>query len=200
MSKKATRTTIIIFILILAVVTYYAYLSNRSREQKAETTMTKVESTLSTDLTRNYPATPKEVIKFYNEILRCLYNEECTDDEIEELCVKARELFDGELQAANETGTYLLQIESDIQESRDSNRRISSIVLASSTSVETYKKDGYSFAKLNCDYYITENGQTVENSLTYLLRKDDERRWKIYGWMDSAAVESLEAAAEGSAE
>lgn len=200
MSKKATRTTIVIFILVVAVVTYYAYLSNRSREIQEESAMSKVESTLSTDLTRNYPATPKEVIKFYNEILRCLYNEECTDDEIEELSLKARELFDGELQAANETGSYLLQVESDIQDARDSSRRISSIVLASSTSVETYKLDGYSFARLNCDYYISESGQTTENSLTYLLRKDDERRWKIYGWMDTAEAESLEAAAEGSAE
>ena len=37
------------------------------------------------DLEKDYPPTPREVIKYYNEILDCFYNEEATKEEIEDL-------------------------------------------------------------------------------------------------------------------
>ena len=72
--KRTTQVTIVVMILILLVVGYYCYLVNRSRQADAEKTLTAVENVLLRDLDHNYPPTPKEVIRYYNDILKCFYN------------------------------------------------------------------------------------------------------------------------------
>lgn len=188
MKKSMTRTTIIIVILIMAMVGYYAYLSNRSQADRAEANMTVVQSTLSRDLSKDYPPTPREVIKYYNEILRCLYNEESTDEEIEALGLKSRELYDDELLENNELGIYLIRLQADVATYRENGRRISYSNVASSINVDEFKKNGFSFAKLMCDYAIVQGNRSYTTSQMYLLRKDSDRKWKIYGWED---VENL---------
>lgn len=182
MKKATTRTTVIVVLLVLAVVGYYAYLSNRSRESREETSMTVVQSTLSRDLSKDYPPTPKEVIKYYNQILRCLYNEESTDEEIAALGVKSRELYDAELLAVNEEESYQLRLKAEVHDYREKNRRITSFNVASSTSVDFFEADGYEFAKIMCGYNVLQDGQNHPSSQMYLLRRDEDKHWKIYGW------------------
>lgn len=183
MKNRTVRVTIIIIVLVMALVGYYAYLSNRSRESRQkDATMTAVEATLSRDLNRDYPPTPKEVMRYYNDIIKCFYNEECTEDQIESLGLKARELYDQELRDHNEIGTYLIKLQEDVQEYRDANRRITSTSVAASTNVDFYDRDGFSFARLLCTYNLNENGQNSTMRIIYLLRKDADKRWMIYGW------------------
>lgn len=184
MKKTAVRTTMIVLVLIVLVVGYYAYLSNKRRESGADDSMTQVQSTLSRDLSKDYPPTPKEVIKYYNEILRGFYYEDSTADEIEALGVKARELYDEELLEANEMGVYLVRLQADVKTYKDNDRRITGFNLAASNNVEMFERDGYSFAKIMCGYNITQDGKTYSVSQMYLLRKDENKRWKIYGWED----------------
>ncbi|MDE7270489.1 MAG: hypothetical protein K2N81_08450 [Acetatifactor sp.] len=193
MNKGATRTTIIISLLIVALVGYYAYLSNKDRARREESAVTAVEAALSRDLNKDYPPTPKEVIKYYNELLRCLYNEESSQEEVEALGLKARELYDKELLEANELGGYLIRLQSDVNDYRNNNRRITNFSVASSNNVEMFEQDGYSFAKIMCGYNIMQGGQSHPSDQVYLLRKDADRRWKIYGW---EAAENLETQAE----
>lgn len=188
MKKSTTRVTIVAFCLIILIVGYYAYLSNKRREARTESEMTLVQETLSRNLQDDYPATPKEVIKYYNRILQCFYNEECTDQEIEDLGNKARELYDDELLEKNELGTYMIQLKDDIQNFKDSKRSISSFSVASSTSVVYDTVDGYNFARILCGYNVRENNQNQSVKQVYLLRKDEDRRWKIYGWEDASKL------------
>ena len=67
---KGVRGTIVLLILMCMLVGYYFYLSNRSgtgKEEPEESSQT--QEVLLRDLSRNYPATPKEVVKYYSEIL-----------------------------------------------------------------------------------------------------------------------------------
>ena len=189
MKKATTRTTIIVIMLVLAVVGYYAYLSNKSRESREEASMSVVQSTLSRDLSKNYPPTPKEVIKYYNELLRCLYNEESTDEEIEALGLKARELYDAELLAINDEESAQQRLKAEVYDFRQKKRRITSFNLAASTSVYFFEEDGFEFARIMCGYNIMQDGKNYPSGLMYLLRKDANKQWKIYGWKD---VENLE--------
>lgn len=186
MKKTTTRTTVIVLLLVLAVVGYYAYLSNKSRAGREDVSMTAIEKTLSRDLERDYPPTPKEVIKYYNEILRCLYNEDNTEEDVRSLGMKARELYDEELLEANELGGYLVQLQADVDSYKENGRRITSCNVASSANTELFQKNGYSFAKIMCGYNILQNGQNFPSSQMYLLRKDADKKWKIYGWEDVA--------------
>lgn len=189
MKKSTTRMTVIFICLIAAVVGYYAYLSNKSQSIKAEASMTTVQATLSRNLTNDYPPTPKEVIKYYNEIMKCFYNEECTDAEIEDLGYKARELYDEELLEANELGTYMMNLKEEIKAFKDNKRRITSCSVAASTDVDYDEIDGYSFAKIMCGYNIMEGNTSHPTTYTYLLRRDEEKHWKIYGWKDTTTRE-----------
>lgn len=190
MKKATVRTTIIIVLLVMAAVGYYAYLSSRSKDSRAESSMTVVETTLSKDLNKDYPPTPKEVIKYYNEILRCLYNEESTDEEIEALGLKARELYDADLLTANELGTNQMLLKADVENWKKNGRRYANFNLAASTNVELFEHNGYSCAKIMCGYIVTQDGQNYQTNQIYVLRKDAEKKWKILGWMDEAQAEA----------
>ncbi len=186
MKKTTTRTTVIVVLLVLAVVGYYAYISNRNRESGKEPEMTIVQATLSRDLSKDYPPTPKEVIKYYNQILKCLYNEECTDEEIEALGLKARELYDAELLSINELEGYQMRLKAEVYDYRDNKRRITGANVASSTSVDFFEEDNFEFAKIMCNYIFLQGNKNYSSGQMYLLRKDENKQWKIYGWEDVA--------------
>lgn len=189
MKKKATtRITVIIVIGIIAVVGYYTYLSNRTREQKQEAALSEVQTVLSRDLAMDYPPTPKEVIKYYNELLKYLYKKETTEDEIEALGNKARELYDAELLENNELGSYLVNLYGDVEEFKAKERTLTGISVASSANVEFFEEDGYSFARIRCNYNIIENGVSCPSDQIYLLRRDENKKWKIYGWQPAEQV------------
>ena len=190
MKKSTTRWIVIFICMLIAAVGYYAYLSNRTRTEKEESAMTVVESTLSRDLSMDYPATPKEVIKYYNQILRCFYNENCTEEEIEQLGDKARQLYDEELLAQNSEEDYISRLKQDIQGYKDKKRTLSSASVAASTSVVYDTIDGYSFARILCGYSIKDKDNSYPVKQVYLLRKDDEKKWKIYGWEDASKLEN----------
>ena len=137
---------------------------------------------LSRDLEKDYPPTVKEVIKYYADIQKCFYNEECTDEEVEQLGLKARELYDAELLENNEVNNNLLQLKADIATFRSDEKQIGTVAVASSVNVDTFTEDGYDFARIQCTYSVIQGGKSNLVPTVYLLRRDEDRRWKIYGW------------------
>ncbi len=183
MKTRQVRVTIIIIILVFALVGYYSYLSGRVRDAGKDPAMTPVEKALSRNLSNDYPPTPKEVMKYYNDIMLCYYMDDVSDEDLDALGLRAWELFDPDLQAINQTGPYLTRLHQDVSEFREAGRKISNPSVASSANVDYYERDGYSFARLLCTYTINENGKTDTLRLIYLLRKDPtDKRWKIFGW------------------
>jgi type II secretory pathway pseudopilin PulG len=196
MKKSTTKVTIIIIILVAAVIGYYSYLSNKSHEQRTDSNMTLYQSTISRDLTNDYPPTVKEVMKYYNDVMKCFYTQDCTDDEIEELGLKVRALYDDDLLAENDTESYLDRLKSDVSEFKSSKRSITSFSVPASTSVVNFTSDGYDFARIICGYNIVEGGVSTEVKTVYLLRRDENKRWKIYGWESENAFQAAQNAME----
>lgn len=180
--KFTTQTIIVVMVLIVAVVGYYCYLVNRSNRQTQERTLTTVENILLRDLENNYPPTPKEVIRYYNDLIKCFYNEDCSQEQLEELARKARGLYDQELLDHNEWDTYIFNLEAEIQDFKNNNRKISNISLAASTDVDEFTQDGFKFAKIRCGYNILQGRESSSTIQVYLLRRDGDGHWKIYGW------------------
>ncbi len=188
--KKMNPKLIITFICLLVLLLgYYAYLSNKDREEKKEAELSVIQETLSRDLQNDYPPTPKEVIKYYNELLKCFYNEECTDEEIDDLGNQARILYDDELLEANELGSYLMRLRQEVLDYREKERRIATASVAASTNVDYFEEDGFDFARIMAVYNIMEGKTSNPTRQVYLLRKDEENHWKIYGWDDAANIE-----------
>ena len=99
--------------------------------------------------------------------------------------MKARGLYDKDLLAINDKDVYLLQLKKGITEFKEAKRRIAATAVAASTNVDFFTEDGYEFARIHCGYTISENGKSKMEARVYLLRRDEQRHWKIYGW-DSA--------------
>ena len=182
MKKSTTRMMLFFLVVIVGVVGYFAYLSGRSRDAAKEAAMTAAQLVLSRDLENNYPPTVKEVMKYYVDIQKCLYAEECAEEEVEQLGMKARALFDDELLAANDVTSHLLQLKPEITSFQEDSKKITAASVASSANVDTFTEDGYDFARIHCMYTVVADGQSNLVDMVYLLRRDGNRRWKIYGW------------------
>lgn len=180
--KKTKIIFLVILLVVLAVVGYYCFLVNRDVKVQEESTLSTVQVVLSRDLKYNYPPSPKEVMKYYLEITKCMYNEDCTEQELEDLALKARELYDAELLEHNELGTYLINLNAEVKNFKNLGRRISSTSVSASTDVDFFEDDGFSFARLRCGYTILEKKQSYSSIEVFLLREDEEGHWKIYGW------------------
>ena len=182
MKKSTTIGAIVTLAIIVGIVGLFAFLSGRARTREDDAAMTEAQRVLSRDLQNNYPPTVKEVIKYFTEIQKCFYNEECTDEDVEQLGLKARELYDAELLEINDEINNLLQLKAEVSSFREDERKILSVTVASSANVDTFTENGYEFARIYCTYSMMEKGKSAYMRMVYLLRRDENRRWKIYGW------------------
>lgn len=189
MKKKVSgkKGVILFFVLLLLVVGYFYYLSNRPVSQPEEAVpeievMTPTQQVLARDLKINYPPTPREVVKYYSEITQCFYNEELTEDEIYALGMKARELYDDELVANQTEADYIDSLKYDIADFKSKYRTIANYEPSSSLDVETFSEDGYEWARLYCNYGVKQGEILYNSNMVFILRKDENEHYKIYGW------------------
>jgi len=183
--KKNTqiKNTAVILIMAALIVASFAYLSQRNKRIIEEkNVISPVQEILLCDFEHNYPSTPKEVVKMYSEITRCFYGEEYSQEELIELADKSRQLFDNELKANQTDEQYLMNLQSVINSYKEEKRTISSYSVSSSTNVEFYDYENAQWAKLSCIYSMRAGGKLEPTREVYLLRKDDEGKWKIFGW------------------
>ncbi|MBO5093464.1 MAG: hypothetical protein J6C33_03785 [Lachnospiraceae bacterium] len=183
---KGVRGTIVLLILMCMLVGYYFYLSNRSgtvKEEPEESSQT--QEVLLRDLSRNYPATPKEVVKYYSEITKCFYNEEYSEDELAQLADKAMQLYDEELVAYQAESAYLGELKNDIALWKEEEVKVSSYKTASSTDVTYFTKDGRECASILCAYTLRKGTVLQQLEELYILRRDDDGHWKILGWQEA---------------
>lgn len=180
------RLLIVFITFIAACIGIFFYLSNRSEDTAEENrnpaVMTATQEVLARNLKTNYPPTPKEVLKYYSEITRCFYSEKYTEDELVELALKSRELFDDELYATQTDEQYLIALQSDIEVYKEADRVISSYSVSSSTDVNEYHFEGRDWAQLYCIYSVREGTAITPVQERFLMRKDEDGHWKILGW------------------
>lgn len=183
---KSLKMIILGAIMIGLLVMFYYHVSNTKTEAKSEENtekITVVQELMMRDLEKDYPPTPKEVVKYYSDISQCYYNETYTDEELEALAKKSMELMDDELRARNPWEMYITNLKAEIVDRKGQDCKIYSYNTSASTDVEYYAKDGRDMASLYCTYTIrlgTSMGNTRE---LFILRKDDAGHWKILGWL-----------------
>ena len=140
---KNTKFVIIIVVCVCVILGGYYYLTNRNNAKEEENiTLTEIQELTTKNLDKNFPATPREVVKLYNRIITCFYNDEYTDDELYDLGDQARKLFDDELLENNPRDEYFKNLKEDISEYHDKNKTIASSAVDSSNDVEYKEVDG----------------------------------------------------------
>lgn len=181
---KGTKGVILLIVMIGLIVGYYFYLSNRPITENAEedVLVSAVQEILLRDMEKNYPPSPKEVVKYYSLITQCFYNDKLTDEELNALAFRAQELYDTELIANKTQEQYLIDLRADIDKFTKDELKISSFTTSASTDVEYFSESGYEWARLYCTYSVRQRTSMLSTTEVFLLRKDDAGHWKIYGW------------------
>lgn len=179
MKRNITRIAVAV-ILIGVVVGGYYYLANQRRASVEDAVeLTEVQQVITKNLDTNYPATPREVVKFYNRIISCFYNESFTEDELQDLGDQARELFDEELLENNPRDEYFAALKADIENYHDASRTVVSTNVCDSNDVKFQTVDGDECAYVTASYFINEDKEYSRTYQMYVLRKDEDGNWKI---------------------
>lgn len=183
-TQGGTKALVIGIILLCLVLGYYYYLSNKNSgvKEEAEVTVTAVQEALMRNLDNNYPPSPREVLKYYGELAQCLHNEEYSEEEFLQLAKQVQLLYDDELIANQTQEQYIAGLTWDVNSMKEKEVVISSYSISSSTDVEYFEADGYSWAKLYLTLTLRQGTGLEISEEVFLLRKDEAGHWKIYGW------------------
>lgn len=181
-------------VLMLAVFVFGAFvLSNKKKGEEfreQEVDVSRVKEVVLQDISRNYPPTPKEVLKFYSEITCCFYDENITEEDLNALADKARELYDSELLANQTREEYIEKLKEDVLYFQSQGLVISGYSVSASADVETWKEDGSSWARLYATYRLRQGTEYLYSNEVFILRKDSDGHWKIFGFeLDPALSE-----------
>lgn len=179
MKKRVRRIVLGVICVAVIVGAFWAVSSRRSGYVQSDAELTEVQKVITRDLKRSYPQTPREVIKFYNRIICCFYNEEYTEDELYELGDQARILMDDELLENNSRNDYFENLKTDIETYREKSKTIASTSVCDSNEVNYQTIDGDECAYVTASYFINEDKSYSRTYQTYVLRKDKDGNWKI---------------------
>ena len=186
MKRSRVITIIVVAVILVGVVAGFAFSLNHRAKAAAEAEearVTPVQNVLMRDLERSYPPTAKEVVKYFADITQCFYNEEYTDEELTQMAEKIQGIYDDELIANKSQEDYLNDLRDEIASMKKSNYTITGYVLSASVDVEEFVENGYSCARLYCTFNVKQGTKGTTRSMEeFVLRKDEDGHWKIYGW------------------
>lgn len=179
MKKSVVRTIVAVVLILVIVGGYYIFARQKRASVEDAVELTEVQKVITKDIEANYPATPREVVKYYNRILSCFYNEEHTEDELYALGDQARLLFDEELLENNPRDQYFAALKADVEDYHEKSKTIFNSTVCDSNDVNYQTVDGDECAYVTTSYFINQ-AKTYERTYEmYVLRKDEDGNWKI---------------------
>ncbi|MBO7353420.1 MAG: hypothetical protein J6X17_09040 [Lachnospiraceae bacterium] len=186
--KKSSLGATIVGILFGAVFIVGIYLTvTRGRQQnaiEADAEVSEANTLISRDLEKDYPATVREVMKYYCRITKCLYSDGVSEVQLTELTDKLRELYTDDLLAANDRTEMIGLIKTEIKNYEKAGSKIQSYNVAESGEIKYYRNETPQRAIINIYFTIK---QEKDNSFDrayeeFVLVQDAKDRWKIMGW------------------
>ncbi len=186
MKKRMRWLVTVTLVMVAAVIAYYFYVNKGGQSDNVgnNNIVGEVDKVLNKDLEERYPYTVREVVQFFVRIQKCYYNEEYTEDELVKLAYKATELFDTELTEENPFDKYYENLKKEINLYKKTGKYIYKVMLDENSEVEYSTVDNQSYASMKCIYYLKDEKGTSKVEEIYVLRKDENDRWKILGWKE----------------
>ena len=182
-----------LILLGIAVLVVFYWLNNRPDDSifsKDGEKNTEAQAILAKDLDRNYPATVREVVRLYSRITKCWYSETISEEELADLARMQRSLFDEELLEENPLSEFTERLKKEVTAAKEEKRIMSSYKVQKESSVKKWKAEEGSFASIIA-YFVTRiNKKGYEYTYEeFLLREDENGRWKIVGWQKTEPIE-----------
>lgn len=196
MKNRYKKLAILIGVLfVIAILGAFIYINNKPQTSaEQEVVISNVDNVVLRNLEMNYPPTPKEVLKYYSEITICFYEENLSEEDLVRLAQTARKLYDDELCAQMTEEEYIASLREDILEFNALGVVVSGYTVSSSTDVEEFVMDGRECARLYVTYRLRQGTEYIYSNEVFIMRKDEDGHWKIFGWdlLESEEVETLQ--------
>ena len=183
MKNMSTKSfTIIVFIIVIAGLGYYTCLNNQTKKQKELNTQTEAQQLLEYDFEGNYPKTVRETVKLHCRYLKNAYNGKFSEEDLYTVNLKIRELLDEDLLANNPEEQQLQGLKDDIALYEENKQKFTGYSLQESSQIKYNTEDGKDYAKISATLNFTVGSAALSVEQEYLLRKDENGKWKILGW------------------
>ncbi|MQN02185.1 MAG: hypothetical protein DUD27_06940 [Lachnospiraceae bacterium] len=184
--KRGIRTASVLTLVAVIIIAFYMYLTRMAgqREERKETqAVTETEKLLNLDFKKNYPPTPREVIKYYDRFALVLFGEKKpSQSNTTKLASKLRELFDDDLANANPEKNYAAALWSQVQDFKERKARIVQADVCDTDDVVYKTVNGRDVAYVQVTYLVKEADSYSSTYQKFVLRKDKDDNWKILGY------------------
>lgn len=182
--KNKIKNIIVAVLLIALVVFYFNHISNKtSTNRRNSSEKAELQNLLEYNMALDYPNTPRDVVKLHNRYFKLLYGMKLTDEEIEGLNSKLREIYCDELLSVNSEAVMLQELKDNIKTMRDEGYEYKSYSLPEASQVQKFTKDGKEMAWMDVTVTIETNDEIAYRYVRYILINENNK-WKIYGWGD----------------
>lgn len=177
------KKPLIIIIFGAIVVGCYFYISNKKVDNTDKIAKkTPVTEITERDLELNYPGTPRAVLTFYSDVLKVIYSEKMSNEEIRTVAKKLQEIFDDELIAYNPYETYVDQLALEIKTYKNANRTVADYLIEENSYIDYITHEKKDYAKVDVMYFQHEGKNVIKTYEKFTMRKDEFGRWKILCW------------------
>ena len=185
-AKRTARTVVVVCICACIIVAYYIYLDRSTSSRVANSDNVQVsekDRLLTMDFDKNYPPTPREVIKTYNRYLTlCFGDQNLTKKEITRLAGKIRQMMDPELAAKNPADEYADSLTSQISDYKSRKAKMLSTKVCDTSDVIYGSLKGHDVAYVQAGYSVKEASSISRTYQKYILRLDGNDHWRILGF------------------
>jgi uncharacterized protein YxeA len=182
MNMKNVRVIVIAVVLILVICGgFFLFSQNQNSGNPDE--LTEVEKVLVKDLKKDYPKTPREVVKLYNRIVQCYHTDNLKKEDLGKLVDQMMLLWDKDMLAKNSRDEYYATVVSDIELYKKTKKTITSISICNSNEVDyvTDDRNGDKLAFVNTTYFVNTDGTFTNSHMRVGVRQDENGNWKIIG-------------------
>lgn len=185
MEKKSVSSAVIksvVLVVLGALVILGIYLifnRNKNVAKEEDYVLTAVDEITTTDLSKSYPADARMIVSFYAKIMQTLYKETYTEEQEDKMISVLAGIMDDEL-LANQSD-FNKSVKNEVQERKAGDYSISTYVVQTKEP-EVVKIDGSKMCNVDCLFTLRKGTTHTATYYQYVMRQDDEGKWKILGW------------------
>ena len=158
---------------------YFMFVGSKKSPEEEQYNLTAVDEITTTNLEKNYPANPRMVVDLYAKTMQVLYKEEYTEGQQDKMLYVLKGIMDDEL--LEKQVDFSRSMKNEISERKEGDYSISNY-LVQNTEPEVVTVSGKKMCNVQCLFSLRKGTSTVANYYQFILRQDDDKRWKILGW------------------
>ena len=185
--KNAKYAIIALACVCLICVGFYFFAESQTPD---ETELTDIEKVIIKDLEKDYPKTPREVVKFYNRIYEGYYGGEATDEQVKKMSNQMLLLLDEELLELNPKEQYYQQVAKDIAEYKKAKKVLIKTDVADSNDIrymddeKAGSTEADKLAYVKAAYFVRADKTFTNTYQEFVLRQNAQGKWKIVAFYE----------------